>query len=119
MKGMKVAGVGLNFAAGVGTDLVDQTLVEGTAQHDSPGAVAAHALTYGAASPLVSATHFTVLGALADDVMAREGAKLGLARQLGLFSPCQLNSQPLMYMCTTIEEALAGYRKSACAGEEG
>ncbi len=101
------------------TDLADQTLVEGTTQYNSPAAVAAHALTYGAANSLISATHFTVLGALTNDVIAEEGAKLGLAKQLGLFSLYQLNSQPLMYICTTIEETLTGYRKSACAGEEG
>lgn len=114
---MRAAGVGLNFVAGGLTDLADQTLVEGTARYNPPEAVVGHALVYGAWNGLSGATQYTTIGALANHVIAKEGVGLGLAKQLGLFSLYQLNSQPLIGGMMMLWERVTGYRTSACAGE--
>ncbi|MDP9859182.1 RHS repeat-associated protein [Olsenella profusa DSM 13989] len=112
------ASIAANAGVGVLTDLADQTLVEGTARYNPPEAVVGHALVYGAWNGLSGATQYTTIGALANHVIAKEGVGLGLAKQLGLFSLYQLNSQPLIGGMMMLWERVTGYRTSACAGEE-
>ncbi|ERL09638.1 hypothetical protein HMPREF1316_2485 [Olsenella profusa F0195] len=112
------ASIAANAGVGVLTDLADQTLVEDTARYNPPEAVVGHALVYGAWNGLSGATQYTTIGALANHVIAKEGVGLGLAKQLGLFSLYQLNSQPLIGGMMMLWERVTGYRASACAGEE-
>ena len=111
------ASIAANAGVGVLTDLADQTLVEDTARYNPPEAVVGHALVYGAWNGLSGATQYTTIGALANHVIAKEGVGLGLAKQLGLFSLYQLNSQPLIGGMMMLWERVTGYRTSACAGE--